>query len=445
MYNHMHTGTYMKQGVFIMKIRKIVSCVCLTAMAISVIGCSVPESAVTSSSDTAQTEASTEKAKKADIDISGGVPDETVLNCCKDASYKDLVIKGHSFSEIEEGDYAGQDIVSLEIDAGNSSGKLPQKICKDVTFKYNVSTKEWENTEENCTSWNVDIEQFPASKWKAKDAKTEDLAAIFADKIPSGQEGDLFVSFKSNLSWFSFNLTEQVNNAKEHEFVTNGNGTFTWVSGEDVVTQSFKFLKGSITDSGDITLKATVSGAEKDLKLSSDYEIISDRAFDMGVHNPVADDKIYIEEVPLSINVSSTDLEGNMWKTVTGNKYENKSPELTWDEVEGASCYAIFMIDKVAGNFLHWYSLVEKTHLEQGQFSDKETGYVGPYPEETHEYTVYVVALKQSPKIKSFAIDVPHNSEEFADFLTKLNTAKDGSIGNVISYGSVKGDFDPTR
>ncbi|MCR4689951.1 MAG: hypothetical protein K5739_01215 [Lachnospiraceae bacterium] len=146
------------------------------------------------------------------------------------------------------------------------------------------------------------------------------------------------------------------------------------------------------------------------------------------------------EQLPV-FDVSSTSLEDGNWLTETGAKHENRSPQLSWDAIDGADRYVVLMLDKDAGNWLHWFEIVSQTELEAGMFSGKENGYVGPYPPETHEYDVYVIALAGEPEKSSFLLDTTGDS--IRDKLTMLNTAKDGSVGNVLSYGVVKGLYTP--
>ena len=141
--------------------------------------------------------------------------------------------------------------------------------------------------------------------------------------------------------------------------------------------------------------------------------------------------------------VTTTGIEKGEWKKSTGGKGDNKSPELSWDAVDGATMYAVLMMDKDAGNWLHWFVMVDKTHLEEGEFSGKESGYIGPYPPETHEYAVYVVALAGKPEDAKFKLDGAGADINFK--LGKLDVAEDGSTGNVLAYGMVSGKFTSTE
>ena len=113
----------------------------------------------------------------------------------------------------------------------------------------------------------------------------------------------------------------------------------------------------------------------------------------------------------------------------------NRSPQLSWEPVDGAGCYAIFMVDTTAGNWLHWKSVSEsETELPAGWAPEKE--YKGPYPPSgTHSYEVYVFALKQAPERIKGAFDA--SNEKMYDFMKEL----DGDGGNIISYGHIDGTY----
>lgn len=135
--------------------------------------------------------------------------------------------------------------------------------------------------------------------------------------------------------------------------------------------------------------------------------------------------------------VASDDLHGGVWDTViTNTSYgENVSPALSWDPVDGADSYAIYMIDPTARNWMHWKSNgVTDTDLDQGWAPDDE--YVGPYPPSgTHDYVVYVIALKEGLSSIGGTFDSAN-----ADFET-IAKELDGAGGNILAYGVVSGTY----
>ncbi|MFU0828508.1 MAG: hypothetical protein ACFWTJ_13450 [Lachnoclostridium sp.] len=144
-----------------------------------------------------------------------------------------------------------------------------------------------------------------------------------------------------------------------------------------------------------------------------------------------------------SIKVTSESLTSDgKWLTVINSTNANPagfnlSPQLSWDKVEGADCYAIYMVDNSAGYWLHWKAVnVKENNLALGAELE-ESSYIGPYPPSgTHEYEVTVYALKAAPDKYPGTIDsrlVSINTLE-----EKLDTA-DGVSGNIIGKGSITG------
>jgi len=115
---------------------------------------------------------------------------------------------------------------------------------------------------------------------------------------------------------------------------------------------------------------------------------------------------------------------------------ENKSPQLSWTPVEGASCYAIYMIDTTASNWCHWIAKdVKVTELELGAELENSQ-YIGPYPPGgVHTYEVMIFALKNSPDSYEGYFD---NSNPSLDKIIEALDTSGGTTGNpkcvVISH-----------
>lgn len=138
----------------------------------------------------------------------------------------------------------------------------------------------------------------------------------------------------------------------------------------------------------------------------------------------------------------SEDLQDGVWNQVITETLNgsNVSPKLSWEPVEGAECYAIYMTDTSAGNFIHWKSAnVTETELPQGWAS--ETDYIGPYPPPgaTHDYDIYVVALKKPVERAKGAFNT--SNPNFEGNLMALDTDADGTTGNMIAYGYLTGTY----
>lgn len=144
-----------------------------------------------------------------------------------------------------------------------------------------------------------------------------------------------------------------------------------------------------------------------------------------------------MDQLPV-FELTTTSIVNGEWKTETGLKEGNLSPALSWKPVEGATKYAIVMIDITTTRWLYWYVIVDKTDLAEGEFTDPSV-YTGPYPAGTHTYEIHVIALKSEPKAGSFKVD--SSSGDIQSFFDYVNTAKDGSVGNVLSYGTIKAPY----
>jgi len=157
-----------------------------------------------------------------------------------------------------------------------------------------------------------------------------------------------------------------------------------------------------------------------------------------------------------TMNVSSESLKDGVWDyavTDIDGVGRNQSPQLSFDKVDGAEYYVIYMVDESANNWVHWYAeKVTETELPMGanmaEYSGKQDFlYRGPYPPAgsgQHVYTVYVYALKAEP-------DIRHDGPEFDEpwfagdilYYDILNVS-DSSLnphlyGNVLAYGYVSG------
>ncbi|MCR4795558.1 MAG: phosphatidylethanolamine-binding protein [Ruminococcus sp.] len=139
-----------------------------------------------------------------------------------------------------------------------------------------------------------------------------------------------------------------------------------------------------------------------------------------------------------TFELSSEDLHDGVWDTVitkTANG-ENRSPQLSWKPVDGASCYAVFMIDTSAGNWLHWKSVTDsETVLPAGWAPQSE--YVGPYPPSgTHDYEIYVLALKEKPERIKGAFD--NSNPKMLEYAKEIDGENED---NIISYGHLMGTY----
>lgn len=150
---------------------------------------------------------------------------------------------------------------------------------------------------------------------------------------------------------------------------------------------------------------------------------------------------IFVSAYP-AFTVTSQSLHDGKWDEVTANTVDGKnaSPELSWEPVEGAATYVIYMIDMDTAYFIHWKSSdITVTSLHEGWAPSSD--YVGPYPPpgSTHKYTVYVFALKNPvERVKGGVNSISPKVQEFMD---ALDTDAAGNTGNIIAVGRVSGDY----
>ncbi len=143
-----------------------------------------------------------------------------------------------------------------------------------------------------------------------------------------------------------------------------------------------------------------------------------------------------------NFELSSENLNDGVWDVEISNtkKGSNLSPQLSWEPVEGASCYYIYMVDTSAANWLHWrLENVTETSYELGAIDDTRK-YKGPCPPSgsQHTYEIYVFALKEQPA-SELELNHDHQNQKFFTKILALDTLADGSSGNIISFGHLSG------
>ena len=137
-----------------------------------------------------------------------------------------------------------------------------------------------------------------------------------------------------------------------------------------------------------------------------------------------------------NIVITSADLKDREWNEVITNTAfgENKSPQLSWNAVDGAGCYAIIMIDPDGNNWLHWIEInIRQNDIPTGYSSNDK--YIGPYPPAgTHHYIVYVYALKEPRNVTSARLDRGSNDIDLI-----MDELMEGE--NCLGYGIIEGTY----
>ena len=158
-----------------------------------------------------------------------------------------------------------------------------------------------------------------------------------------------------------------------------------------------------------------------------------------------SDDK-FVSAYP-AFKVTSESLDGKYWIDDCVFQGGNASPQLSWEPVEGATTYVIYMVDLTAANIIHWKKDgITETNLPQGwatsAFSQGETShadYVGPNPPSgsTNQYNIYVFALKAPVERVKGSLGAP--ALKLQDFMDSLDTDAEGNTGNIVAVGRVVG------
>ena len=147
-------------------------------------------------------------------------------------------------------------------------------------------------------------------------------------------------------------------------------------------------------------------------------------------------------------SVTSENLQSGVWDDSIANTERGKdlSPQLSWEKIETAQAYVIYMIDPDGNNWIHLISgTLTKEEVAQGEITSihkgtSDTGYIGPYPPAgTHSYEVYVFALKKAKT--SYAGEVNTVCGGIAEIAQVLNVDDAGKSGNIAAYGKLTGTY----
>ena len=198
-----------------------------------------------------------------------------------------------------------------------------------------------------------------------------------------------------------------------------------------VMTACGQNSSGSVNDSSDA---ANVSSDA--VNVSSDVVAdISDTADTAAIDNSLISNYNLFE-------VTSDNLHNGKWDDVISytDKGSNVSPSLSWEPVEGASSYMVYMVDTSMDKWIHWKSSdITETYLPEGWASTTE--YMGPYPPAggTHTYEIYVIALKNPIERMKGALN--SQNPKFDTFIEAADTDVNGNTGNIVGAAHLVGTF----
>jgi len=202
-----------------------------------------------------------------------------------------------------------------------------------------------------------------------------------------------------------------------------------------VVIMTFALLFATACTAQDYT--ATETGEDVEIAIDTNSETIEEP--DEIVEEPI--DQLAFESLNhFRVNSQNLNPSTGVWDTIITNTKngENHSPSLSWDPVDGANYYAVYMID---GTWLHMEFYTDKTEFSENEIAETENAkYVGPYPPSgTHTYDVYVVALKELPQSIKTYFDGSGNYID--DFTHDLDVDMNANSGNIIAGGKLSGTY----
>ena len=197
------------------------------------------------------------------------------------------------------------------------------------------------------------------------------------------------------------------------------------------------------------TLALGIAACAKEPAPSTESSATTETTTEAPAEEPVdnSDDK-FVSAYP-AFKVTSESLDGKYWSDACAFTGGNASPQLSWEPVEGASTYVIYMVDLTAMNIIHWKADgITETNLPQGSatsaFSRGEVSkadYVGPNPPSgsTNQYNIYVFALKAP--VERVKGSIGSQAPKLKDFVDSLDTDAEGNTGNIVAVGRVIGYY----
>ena len=356
----------------------------------------------------------------------GGAPIETIVKNLRKDSYERMVLLSHEVTD-------DTDTVKYKVVPQNISGKGPQYIVCYADFTKDGD--EWSLASKSCSEWVVKSNEFYGSNWVAESENVKELSNLFEGGLAFEEGSKVYVHFKKNLDIISA-FANKDSSEFEAKIGTKFGGTVFYFNGDEKESVDFTCMEGTTNDDGIISFKLETDNGEGYFTPGVGSSYISEMLYNLIMSDENAD----IENAAVIDNldtfeVTSESIFYGEWIKETGGINGNISPELSWDKVDGATTYAIMMIDVDQGNYLlHAYGASETNHLDFGALNEDE--FYGPQPRVPHNYRVYVFALKNAidPGLK-----ILNQLIDAETFYEKLN--KDDP-DNVISYGQVTASYE---
>lgn len=131
----------------------------------------------------------------------------------------------------------------------------------------------------------------------------------------------------------------------------------------------------------------------------------------------------------ITVNCTSKTADGKLLtKCSAASNGQNIVPGITWTKVDGAACYALYILDTSANNWMHMKATATATEIKEG--SSIQGQYKGPYPPSgNHTYVIYVLALDKAPS------SLPGNFDSTNQGIDSLKTQINA---NILGYGQTQ-------
>ena len=322
-----------------------------------------------------------------------------------------------------------------------TDGIFPQVIEKSTTYVQNESEGAWAEESSEITNWDIaDGFDVQDTIWVVKTNDATTLGSIL-DETYKGLSAALYIRFGTDLNDIQKTVTKIDDTTSRLDLTLNMTGDIVFnCSGNAFDFYDVAIKSAGVTTDGTTALTVDLgNGMAGEIIIPASVQKCDPYEF-MKEQSATYFDASF-DGLP-TFEVTSADLKDCVWDSkISNTSYgENISPELSWEPVEGATQYAVFMIDS---NWLHMDVFTTETSLAEGAIGrgDRGAQFVGPYPPNgtTHTYSVFVFALKDEPEKVPFAFDNGGNS--IFKIFDGLDTDVNGASGNVLAYGRVDGNF----
>ena len=363
------------------------------------------------------------KVKEEYDETIGGAPIDLIVKELRKESYDKMVLLSHTV----DGD---KDTVKYKVIPRNFSGKGSSYIICYADFVKDGD--EWSLSSKSWYEWEVKNCEFNGSNWIANSADVKELSKLFESGFAFDDGASVYVHFKKNLNVISV-LNNEDPSVFETKLGTSFGGTIYYKSDNDNTSVDFTCMEGTVNDDGIISFKLVTENGEEFFTPGEKSIFISE-----GLYNLCMSDNADLENAAVLENlgtfeVTSESIFYDEWIKETGSENGNVSPEVSWEKVDGATSYAIIMLDlDVQTYILHACCTSDTNHIDLGAMDE----YLGPTPRDPHNYAVYVFALKEAVDLNLTVPKHDFNTEDLLELLNKDNP------GNAISYGSVGASYE---